>query len=125
MALTQKEFLTCVSRGETSPEVVAFAKTLLEKVAAPTPTQIQNEKLCAVILKGIKPNTVYFARDIARALNISTQKASALCKILVGFNKFTAADYKIKGLGVFKGYSLIVEAEPEVAPEVEQEVQSE
>ncbi len=125
MALTQKEFLTCVSLGETNAEVVAFAKALLEKVAAPTPTQIENEKLCAVILNGIKPNTVYFASDIAKALNVSTQKASALCKILVGFNKISVADYKVKGKGVLKGYSLIVEAEPEVTPEVEQEVQSE
>ena len=125
MALTQKEFLTCVSLGVTNAEVIAFAKTLLEKVAAPTPTQIENEKLCAIILKSIKPNTVYLARDIAKALNVSTQKASALCKILVGFNKVSVADYKVKGKGVFKGYSLIVEAEPEVTPEVEQEVQSE
>lgn len=125
MALTQKEFLACVSLGVTNAEVVAFAKALLEKVAAPTPTQIENEKLCAVILKSIKPNTVYLASDIAKSLNISTQKASALCKILVGFNKVSVADYKVKGKGVLKGYSLIVEAEPEVAPEVEQEAQSE
>ena len=125
MALTQKEFLRCVSLGETSPEIVAFAKTLLEKIAAPTPTQVENEKLCAVILNGIKPNIVYLASDIAKALNVSTQKASALCKVLVGFNKVRVADYKVKGKGVLKGYSLIVEAEPEVAPEVEQEVQSE
>lgn len=125
MALTQKEFLRCVSLGETSPEVVAFAKALLEKIAAPTQAQIENEILCATILSGIKPNTVYLASDIAKALNVSTQKASALCKILVGFNKIRVADYKVKGKGVLKGYSLIVEAEPEVAPEVEQEVQSE
>jgi hypothetical protein len=46
------------------------------------------------------------ASDIAKAMEISTQKASALCKLLVDNGTLAVGDKKIKGKGTVKEYSL-------------------
>ena len=57
-------------------------------------------------LPHIKANGAQVVRQLATALGISTQKASALCKILVDGGELTVADKKVKGKGTVKEYSL-------------------
>ena len=59
------------------------------------------------------------ASDIATAVGISTQKASALCKLLVDGGKVTVADIKVKNKGTVKQYTLVT-SDTE-AEEVEEE----
>ena len=49
------------------------------------------------------------ASSIGTALGISTQKASALCKLLVDGGKLTVADVKVKGKGTVKQYAVVTE----------------
>ena len=46
------------------------------------------------------------ASEIAVALEISTQKTSALCRQLVENGTLNAEDVKVKGKGKVKGYTL-------------------
>jgi hypothetical protein len=58
------------------------------------------------IVEYIKTNGSQVASALGAALGISTQKASALCKILVDGGELTVADVKVKGKGTVKCYSL-------------------
>ena len=68
--------------------------------------QIANEGIMDKIVEYIKTNGSQVASALGTALNISTQKASALCKILVEGGELTVADKKVKGKGTVKEYSL-------------------
>jgi hypothetical protein len=71
-----------------------------------TKEQIANEGTMTAIVDYIKANGSQVASALGVALEISTQKASALCKILVDGGELTVADKKIKGKGSVKEYSL-------------------
>jgi DNA-binding Lrp family transcriptional regulator len=48
------------------------------------------------------------ASVIAEKVGISTQKASALCKLLVEEKVITVADIKVKNKGTLKQYAVVV-----------------
>ena len=54
------------------------------------------------------------ASDIGAALGISTQKASALCGLLVKEGKMTVVDTKVKNKGTVKQYTLVATDTDEV-----------
>ena len=68
--------------------------------------QVANDGIMNSIVEYIKTNGSQVASALASALGISTQKASALCKILVDGGELTVADKKVKGKGSVKEYSL-------------------
>ena len=68
--------------------------------------QIANDGIMNSIVEYIKTNGSQVASALGAALGISTQKASALCKILVEGGELTVADKKVKGKGSVKEYSL-------------------
>lgn len=115
MAMTEREFLTKVLAIEgISKELADHATEGLAKLDArnnkrkntQTKAQKENEGIMTAIVGYLTANGASVASDIGTALNISTQKASALCKLLVDSGKLTVADVKVKGKNTVKQYSV-------------------
>lgn len=112
--MTQREFLTAIASNETlNAELVDFAKALLVKAdeknakrrETPNKTQLANEPIKAKILELLADKSMV-ASDIARELEITTQKTSALARQLVESGQLSVTDMKVKGKGSVKCYSL-------------------
>lgn len=111
---TNRDGFNAVINGRVDDEVKAWAMAELAKLDAKndkrrntkTKEQIANEGIMDSIVAYIKANGAKVASELATALGISTQKASALCKILVDGGELTVADKKVKGKGTVKEYSL-------------------
>ena len=100
-------------------DVIAFIDHELELLAKknaankkPTAAQGANEGIKANILAHLatRPSV---ASEIAVAVGVSTQKASALCKLIVNEGKVTVADVKVKNKGTVKQYTLVSNDEGE------------
>jgi hypothetical protein len=61
-------------------------------------------KICDLLANGSM-----VASDIGKALEVSTQKASALCVLLVKEGTVCCTDLKVKGKGTVKCYALAEE----------------
>lgn len=112
--MTEREFLTKVIAIEgIADELKTYAEEGIAKLDAKndkrrntqTKAQKENEVLMAEIVDTIIANGKMVASEIAGAMGISTQKASALCKLLVDGGKLSVADVKIKNKGTVKQYS--------------------
>ena len=112
--MTQREFLTEIASNETlDAELVKFAKAMLIKAdeknakrrETPNKTQLANEPIKAQILELVADKSMV-ASDIAKELEITTQKASALARQLVECGQLSVIDMKVKGKGSVKCYSL-------------------
>jgi predicted HTH transcriptional regulator len=111
---TNRDGFNAVINGKVDDEVKAWAMAELAKLDAKndkrrntkTKEQVANEGIMNDIVAYIKANGAQIASELANALGISTQKASALCKILVDGGELTVADKKVKGKGTVKEYSL-------------------
>ena len=113
--MTEREFLTKVLAVEGLPQELAdHANEAVEKLNArndkrkntQTKTQKENEGVMTAIIDHITANGAGVASAIATAVGISTQKASALCKLLVDGGRLTVTDIKVKGKGTVKQYAL-------------------
>lgn len=115
MAMTEREFYNAVIKAEgVSAEIKEYAENGIAKLDAknlkrkntPTKEQIANEGLKADILALLEGKSMV-ASDIGASLGVSTQKASALCQLLVKANKVACGEVKVKGKGAVKCYSLV------------------
>lgn len=115
MAMTEREFLTKVLAIEgISKELAEHATESIAKLDArndkrkntQTKAQKENEGIMTAIVDHLAANGASVASAIGTALDISTQKASALCKLLVDSGKLTVADVKVKGKNTVKQYSV-------------------
>ena len=114
--ITQREFFAGIVEGATiTAEQAAFAVEAIAKLdkrnekrkTTPSKTAIANEPIKAKIVEFLADKTEPIpASDIAAALEITTQKASALCRQLVESGSLTVCDVKVKGKGTQKSYSL-------------------
>lgn len=95
--MTTTEFLTLVANGVSNAEIMEEAKRRLDEHMAKierrrqtpmTDAQKENEELCNQIMS-ILDNQIMTVSDIAIELNISTQKASMLCRRLVATEELT------------------------------------
>ena len=108
--MTQREFYNGVIADTKNADLAQFAVEALEKLDArnakrsekPSKTQIANEPIIKAISEMLTSEPT-LASDIASALNITTQKASALVKKVDGVQ---VVDVKVKGKGTQKGYFL-------------------
>ena len=125
--MTEREFLTKVIAIEgISKELSDYATESIAKLDArndkrkntQTKVQKENEGVMTAIVDHLTTNGSDVASSIGTALGISTQKASALCKLLVDSGKLTVADVKVKGKGTVKQYSI---AEVETAEDASAE----
>ena len=114
--MTEREFLTKVLAIEgIATELSDYATEGIAKLDArndkrkntQTKAQKENEGVMTAIVNHLTANGADVASGIGTALGISTQKASALCKLLVDGGKLTVADVKVKGKGTVKQYSIV------------------
>ena len=125
--MTKREFLNeviAVIDGTSEVDVLElkeFAKAEIVKLdernasrsSKPTKTQIENEPIKEKILEVLSTGERKVASAIAERLEISTQKASALCRQLVESKKLKVEDVKIPKKGKQKAYMINTAADEE------------
>lgn len=130
MAMTEREFLTKVLEIEgIANDLKTHAEEGIAKLDArndkrkntQTKAQKENEGVMTAIVEYLTANGSKVSSEIGTALGISTQKASALCKILVDNGKATVADVKVKGKGTVKQYTAVTTDTTEDTDEVSDE----
>lgn len=108
--MTQREFLNNIINGNINNDTIEMAKAEIAKLDARndkrrntlTKEQKENEVIKESILGVL--NGVTTAAEVGKALEISTQKASALLGQLAYDEKVIVTEVKIKGKGTVKGY---------------------
>lgn len=121
--MTNREFFNAVIKANINPEVTEMATSLLTKLDeknakrknTETKEQKENKVLMGTILANLSAGTPTVASTLGTALGVSTQKASALCTLLVNEGKIVATEVKVKGKGKVKGYLLPSPISDEVA----------
>ena len=119
--MTKREFLNeviAVIDGTSEVDVLElkeFAKAEIVKLdernasrsSKPTKAQIENEPIKEKILEVLSTGERMVASAIAERVEISTQKASALCRQLVESQKLKVEEVKIPKKGKQKAYSIL------------------
>lgn len=113
--MTNREFYVAIENGTINEEIINFAHEQLEKMDArnkarsskPSKTQVENEPIKKAILEFLVGKEKVPAGDIGKALEISTQKASALCRQLESDKLVVSEEVKIPKEGKKKGYTLV------------------
>lgn len=111
--MTNREFLNVVIESAISDELTDHAKALLaqmdkrnaKRAATPSKTAVANapikEQIMNLLADGGKT-----ASEVGVALELTTQKASALLRQLVADERLTQTEVKVKGKGKVKYYSI-------------------
>lgn len=94
-------------------EIVKLDERNANRSSKPTKTQIENEPIKEKILEILSTGERMVASAIAERLEISTQKASALCRQLVESKKLKVEDVKIPKKGKQKAYMINAAANEE------------
>ena len=110
--MTYREMLNAVVNGTINDEVIAKAQERIDALDAanekrknrPSKKALENAPIMDAIVEKLtaEPQT---ATEIGKAIEISTQKASALLRKLVEEGKAVKEDVKVKGKGTQKGYT--------------------
>ena len=111
--MTQREFFTAIVNSEVSDELKAFATEAIEKLDArnakrsskPSKKSLENAPIKNSIAEFLADGS-HLASEIAKGLDLSVSKVSALCRQMVGDGVLTVEDVKVKGKGTQKSYSL-------------------
>lgn len=122
--ITNREGFTAVINGNITEAVKEWAQENLDKLDARndkrkntmSKTQKENEGTMTEILKVLADGAAV-ASEIGTSLGISTQKASALCRLLVNEGKLDVQEIKVKNKGSVKQYSLVETAKAETTEE--------
>lgn len=110
--MTNREFYEAVIKAVENEELKNFAKEAIEKLNhrnesranKPNKTQIANEPIKEAILDALTTELTP-ASVIAEKVEISTQKASALCRQLVAEGKAIVNGVRVPKKGIQKGYA--------------------
>lgn len=111
--MTNREFFEAIVNGTINDEIKTHAQEAIEKLDArnakrantPSKTAIANAPIIEEI-KGILTDTPQTASEIAAKIDISVQKASALCRQIVTNGDALVTDVKVPKKGKQKGYYL-------------------
>ena len=112
--MTKREFLNAVIEANVNEELSAFAVAEIGKLdkrneaksSKPSKTAIANEPIKANIIEFLADKENVTASEIAEALELTTQKVSALCRQLVEGGKLTATEVKVPKKGKVKAYHI-------------------
>ena len=117
MAMKEREYLNAILAiegisetitNETNARLAKLDEKNEKRKNTQTKAQKENEGVKTAILANLADgNGKAVASALGTALGISTQKASALCKLLVEEGKLTVAEIKVKGGGKVKEYTLV------------------
>ena len=123
---TEREFLTAIVNGDFGTEFTDFAKAriaALDKKNADRKVsksalahKAENDNIKGAILAALVADKFTVTADIAAAVGISTQKASALARQLVESGAVIVTDVSVKGKGKVKGYALAPAETPAETP---------
>ena len=113
--MTNREFYNAIIEGAMTEEIKAPAVAEIEKLdkrnasrsSKPTKTQLENEPIKEKILELLDGKEATTASVIAEGLEISVQKASALCRQMVEAGKLKVEEIKVPKKGKQKAYSII------------------
>ena len=111
--MTQREFFTAVIAEVENEELKKFAEDSIAKLDArnaarkskPSKKSVENEPIKVSIREFLEDGS-HIASEIAKGLDLSVSKVSALCRQMVGDGLLTVEDVKVKGKGTQKSYSL-------------------
>lgn len=104
--MTNREFFNAILSADVADELRDYATAEIEKLdarnaqrkAKPSKTAIENEPIKVQIVEYLAGTDAHLvASDIAENLEISSAKASALCRQLVTDEKIGVEQVKIKG----------------------------
>ena len=131
--MTNREFFKAVIGANVSEELKAFAQGEIDKLDAKnekrkntqTKEQKANEGIKSQIVDFIKENGASVASVIATGVGVSTQKASALCKLLCEDKVLVVSDIKVKNKGTLKQYALAEVETEDSADTVEESADNE
>ena len=112
--MTNREFYNAIVKANLGEDITNHALAEIGKLDAKntkrketeTKEQKENKVLMGTILANLSAGTPTVASTLGAILGVSTQKASALCTLLVKEGKAVATDVKVKGKGAVKGYLL-------------------
>ena len=115
--MTKREFLTNVTNGTITEDVISFAKAEIEKMDNAleakknkvSPKDAEKAAADAVIRESIfavVTETVQTEADIAVAVGVTGPKARAELRKLVAEGRVVSTDVKVPGKGKCKGYLL-------------------
>lgn len=116
--MTRREFMEAVIASENiAVNVKEFAQKEIEKLNAanakktskPSKKAIENEPIKESIIELLSVGEEMTASMIAEKLEITTQKASALCRQLVDSGKLESKEVKVPKKGMQKAYTVIEE----------------
>lgn len=119
--MTNREFYNAIINGSMTDEVKAHAAEALSKLdernqkrsSKPTKAQLENEPVKTAIVDYLTIHGGAVAADIAAEVDITTQKASALCRLLVEDGVLKVEEVKVPKKGKCKKYSLANAVESE------------
>ena len=111
--MTNREFYTAIVNGTLTEDVIAKAHEEIEKLdarnakrsAKPSKKSLENAPIKESIAEFLADGS-HLASEIAKGLDLSVSKVSALCRQMVGDGILTVEDVKVKGKGTQKSYSL-------------------
>ena len=111
--MTNREFYTAIVNGTLTEDVIAKAHEEIAKLdarnakrsAKPSKKSLENAPIKESIAEFLADGS-HLASEIAKGLDLSVSKVSALCRQMVGDGVLTVEDVKVKGKGTQKSYSL-------------------
>ena len=112
--MTQREFFTAIVNGTINPDIQAFAADAIVKLdkrnaaraSKPTKSQQANAPLMEEIRNFLADKKDVLAAEVAAHLDVTTQKASGLLKLLVDGGEVVAVEIKVPKQGKRKAYTL-------------------
>lgn len=112
--MTTREFLNSIISANISDDVTAQAQAMIanldkrnaKRASTPSKTAIANEPIKASIVDLFANGGSKTASEVAVALTITTQKASALLRQLVENGTLTSTEVKVPKKGKCKAYAL-------------------
>ena len=112
--MTQREFFTAVITSEVSDELKLYAEEAIAKLDArnakraskPSKKALENEPIKESIANLLIDGEGHLASEIAKSLDLSVSKVSALCRQMVEGGVLNVEDVKVKGKGMQKSYSI-------------------
>ena len=111
--MTNREFYTAIVNSNVSDELKTFATDAIAKLDArnakrsskPSKKSLENAPIKNSIAEFLADGS-HLASEIAKGLDLSVSKVSALCRQMVDDDILTVEDVKVKGKGTQKSYSL-------------------
>ena len=111
--MTYRDFYNAVLTSTDNDELKAFATEAIAKLDArnakrsskPSKKSLENAPIKDSIAEFLADGS-HLASEIAKGLDLSVSKVSALCHQMVGDGVLTVEDVKVKGKGTQKSYSL-------------------